>query len=246
MVVERRCTNCRWYKTVRRCTRCVVMGGASAPLHARCRRRRASLRADVVEATRRGGALVEASRRLLGLAVELRLTNDGLSSFSRECGVDTARTRRAARTENTRLHPHSTTKAVHFCFHSKIEDVRLCARLKERDGARAARPGVVSAPRLLHKLTSSTDEQFAERQRVAPLKPLGRRAHTLALARRETALAPSAPRARRLPASSRVPPQCHIWCAGHVRRRQRGQLGTQAAICLKPIFAARTRSALPP
>ena len=121
LVVERRCTNCRWYKTVRRCTRCVVMGGASAPLHARCRRRRASLRADVVEATRRGGALVEASRRLLGLAVELRLTNDGLSSFSRECGVDTARTRRAARTENTRLHPHSTTKAVHFCFHSKIE-----------------------------------------------------------------------------------------------------------------------------
>ena len=46
-----------------------------------------------------------------------------------------------------------------------------------------------------------------------------------ARAPRETALAPSAPRARRLPASSRVPPQCHIWCAGHVQRRQRGQLG---------------------
>ena len=104
-----------------------------APLHAMCRRRRASLRADVVEATRRGGAHVEASRRLLGLAVELRLTNDGLSSFSRECGVDTARTRRAARTENTRLHPHSTTKAV-FVFTRKLK--LRCASLRAFEGER--------------------------------------------------------------------------------------------------------------
>ena len=74
-----------------------------------------------LEATRRGGALVEASRRLLGLAVELRLTNDGLSSFSRECGVDTARTRRAARTENTRLHPHSTQKHSTFVSTRKLK-----------------------------------------------------------------------------------------------------------------------------
>jgi hypothetical protein len=81
-----------------------------------------------LEATRRGGALVEASRRLLGLAVELRLTNDGLSSFSRECGVDTARTRRAARTENTRLHrvhPQFDAKTLHFCFHRNLK-VRMC------------------------------------------------------------------------------------------------------------------------
>ena len=105
-----------------------------APLHAMCRRRRASLRVDVVGATRRGGAHVEASRRLLGLAVELRLTNDGLSSFSRECGVDAARTRRAARTENTRLNPHSTTKTLHFCFHRNLK--LQCALFVRGDGER--------------------------------------------------------------------------------------------------------------
>ncbi len=90
-----------------------------------------------------------------------------------------------------------------------------------------ARAGVVSAPRLLQELNSYTDDQFAERQGVAPLQPLKRSAHNIVLASRETALAPGAPRAQRLPALTRVPPQCHIWCVGHTRRRQRGQLATQ-------------------
>ena len=119
----------------------------------------------------------------------------------------------------------------------KLRCACLCAMM-ERDGARVARPGVVSAPRLLHELTSSTDDHLAERQGVAPLQPLGRHAYTLALARGETALAPGAPRARRLPASTRVPPQCHIWCGGHAWRRQRGQLGHAGADLLQTHIGA--------
>ena len=85
---------------------------------------------------------------------------------------------------------------------SRTSRPSLCHASEERDRARVARGGVVSAPSLLQELTSSTDDRLAEQQRVAPLQPLGPRAHTSALSRRETALAPSAPRARRLPAST--------------------------------------------